>query len=99
MEKKKDILIKVLFIIIIALCIVIGYIRYTDTKKEQPKDNDKQVVTNDFYKAENLVTNGYLVKKSLTIVTSFSCTKATPPTSNKIGIRKFTIAHPTIGDF
>ena len=51
-----------LFIIIIALCIVIGYIRYTDTKKEQPKDNNKQVVTNDFYKAENLIKNNYLVK-------------------------------------
>ena len=62
MEKKKDILIKVLFIIIIALCIVIGYIRYTDTKKEQPKDNNKQEVTNDFYKAENLIKNNYLVK-------------------------------------
>ena len=48
--------------IIIALCIVIGYIRYTDTKKEQPKDNNKQVVTNDFYKAENLIKNNYLVK-------------------------------------
>ena len=62
MEKKKDILIKVLFIIIIALCIVIGYIRYTDTKKEQPKENKQQVVTNDFYKAENLIKNNYLVK-------------------------------------
>ena len=62
MEKKKDFLIKVLFIIIIALCIVIGYIKYTDTKKEQPKDNNKQVVTNDFYKAENLIKNNYLVK-------------------------------------
>jgi hypothetical protein len=60
----------VLFIIIIALCIVIGYIRYTDTKKEQPKDNNKQVVTNDFYKTENLIKNNYLVKATSKYVRS-----------------------------